>query len=112
VKDSKVLTVDIEPGFHVGQQISFYGESDQYPDVITGDVVFILKAQEDDPSIFERQGNDLYCKQKITLSDALFGAKLIITHLDQKQVLVSVPAGVVIQPGEKRKVAKQGMPIF
>lgn len=36
VKDSKILTVEIEPGMQWGQQLSFYGESDQFPDTVTG----------------------------------------------------------------------------
>lgn len=40
VKESKILTVEIEPGMQWGQQLSFYGESDQFPDTITGTMSF------------------------------------------------------------------------
>jgi DnaJ family protein A protein 2 len=109
VKDSKILTVDIEPGMQAGQQISFYGESDQFPDTITGDVIFVLKpAPETSP--FTRTGSDLYCKKEITLIEALSGAKFLIKHLDDRELLIATDD--IVQPGEKRKVPKQGMPIL
>jgi len=109
VKETKILSVEIEPGMQIGQQLSFYGESDQYPDIITGDVVFILK-QGPETSIFTRAGNDLHCKQEIGLAEALSGAKILIKHLDERELVLV--ADDVVQPGEKRKVDKQGMPIL
>jgi len=93
-----------------GQQITFYGDSDQFPDTQTGDVVFSLKPVASEPSVFTRKGHDLFCKQEIPLIDALTGAKLLITHLDDRQLLISCED--VIQPGEKRKVDGQGMPVL
>jgi len=110
VKDTKLLNVDIEPGMQYGQQITFYGDSDQFPDTQTGDVVFSLKPVASEPSVFTRKGHDLFCKQEIPLIDALTGAKLLITHLDDRQLLISCED--VIQPGEKRKVDGQGMPVL
>jgi len=109
VKETKILTVEIEPGMQVGQQLSFYGEADQFPDIVTGDVVFVLKPANE-TSIFTRSGNDLYCKQEIGLTEALSGAKILIKHLDERELVLV--ADDVIQPGEKRKVDKQGMPIL
>jgi len=109
VKESKILTVEIEPGMQVGQQISFYGESDQFPDTVTGDVVFILKPAPE-PTIFSRTGSDLSCKQEITLVEALSGAKILINHLDDRPLLITTTD--IVQPGERRKVPKQGMPVL
>jgi len=109
MKDSKILTVEIEPGMQFGQQISFYGESDQFPDTVTGDVIFVLKPAPE-TSVFTRSGSDLHCKKEITLIEALSGAKFLLKHLDDRELLISTDE--IIQPGEKRKVAKQGMPIL
>jgi len=109
VKDSKILNVEIEPGMQAGQQLSFYGESDQFPDTVTGDVVFTLK-QATEPSIFTRSGSDLHCKQEITLMEALAGAKILLKHLDDRELLISTTD--IVQPGEKRKVPNQGMPVL
>jgi len=110
VKDSKILTVEIEPGMQWGQQLSFYGESDQFPDTITGDVVFVLKPPAQEPSIFTRSGSDLSCKKEVSLIEALSGVKFVIKHLDGKDLLISTDE--IIQPGEKRKVLQKGMPIL
>lgn len=50
--------------------------------------------------------------QEIPLGDALCGAKIVIKHLDGRELLISVPAGEIIQTGEKRKVTGQGMPVL
>jgi DnaJ family protein A protein 2 len=110
VKDSKILTVEIEPGMQWGQQLSFYGESDQFPDTITGDVVFVLKPPTQEPSIFARSGSDLSCKKELTLIEALSGAKFIIKHLDGRELMITTDD--IVQPGEKRKVVNQGMPVL
>jgi len=109
VKESKILTVEIEPGMQVGQQISFYGESDQFPDTITGDVIFVLRPAQE-TSIFTRSGNDLHCKKEVTLIEALSGIKFILKHLDDRELLITTDE--IVQPGEKRKVIKQGMPVL
>jgi len=113
VKDSKVLAVEIERGMQWGQQLAFYGEADQFPDIVTGDVIFQLKPKSD-PHFddFEREGNDLVVKKEISLGDALCGAKMILKHLDQREILISCPHGEIVSPGEKRKVAGQGMLIL
>jgi DnaJ family protein A protein 2 len=112
VKEPKIITLDIEPGMQVNQQMSFYGEADQFPDTITGDVVFTLAPVSPEPSIFERRGNDLFCKQEIDLSEALYGAKILLKHLDDRQLLISTPNGAIIQPGEKKRIVGQGMPML
>jgi DnaJ-class molecular chaperone len=79
-----------------GQQLSFYGESDQFPDVVTGDVIFTLKPAPED-SIFTRNGNDLLCKREISLIEALSGAKILLKHLDDRDLVIST--NDIIQPG-------------
>jgi DnaJ-class molecular chaperone len=111
VKDSKILTVEIEPGMQWGQKLSFYGESDQFPDTVTGDVVFVLKQPAQEPSLFVRSGvNDLLCKKEASLIEALSGVKFVIKHLDGKDLYIFTDD--IIQPGEKRKVLNKGMPIL
>lgn len=53
-KESKVITVEIEKGMQWGQQLAFYGEADQFPDVITGDLIFQLKPKKDTPEVRKR----------------------------------------------------------
>lgn len=110
VKDSKILAVEIEKGMKWGHSLAFSGEADQFPDQITGDVVFRLTKKPDPKELFEREGDDLIIKQDVPLADALQGAKFLIKHLDGKDLLISVPTGEIPQPGEYRKVKFLGMP--
>ena len=44
---------------------------------------------------FERSGQDLYCAVPITMAQASLGAEITIPLLDDKRVIVKVPAGIV-----------------
>lgn len=82
-----------------GQQVSFYGESDQFPDTITGDVIFILNQAPSTPetSQFTRSGSDLTVQKEISLIEALSGAKILLKHLDDRMLLISTED--IVQPG-------------
>eukprot|EP01126_Amoeba_proteus_P060689 TRINITY_DN805_c0_g1_i10.p1 TRINITY_DN805_c0_g1~~TRINITY_DN805_c0_g1_i10.p1 ORF type:complete len:410 (-),score=81.88 TRINITY_DN805_c0_g1_i10:170-1399(-) len=111
IKDSKVFTVDIERGMTYGDNITFYGEADQIPDQITGDLVFHLKPKQGDDATFKRQGNDLYMQQEISLVEALTGFKLAVTHLDGRKIAVTSKPGEVVAPSDVLMVEEQGFSI-
>jgi DnaJ-class molecular chaperone len=100
-----------------GQRITFVGESDQTPGLPPGDVIIVLDEKEH--PVFKRAGTDLllnlvlryqrFCNhcwahksavcQEITLVEALCGFKRVITHLDDRQVLIQAKPGQVINDG-------------
>lgn len=47
IRESKIISVEIEKGMQWGQNLAFYGEADQFPDTITGDLVFQLTPKKD-----------------------------------------------------------------
>ena len=51
--------------------------------------------------MFKRSGNDLYLEKDITLSEALCGFDMVVTHLDRRELKIHSPPGKVIEPGEK-----------
>jgi DnaJ family protein A protein 2 len=80
------------------------------PDVPAGDVIIQLKAKPHES--FERSGNDLLTRVKITLSEALTGfARVLVTHLDGRGVRVSSPRNKIIKPDETIILRGEGMPI-
>lgn len=81
-------------------------ESDEYPETIPGNIVFIAKTAPH--PTFERRGNNLYMKQHITLIEALAGFKKTMTHLDSS-VIDLVREGVT-QYGYVQTIQGQGMP--
>jgi chaperone protein DnaJ len=109
VRDTKVLEVEVERGMKWGDPISFYGESDEAPDCMAGDLIFILKPKQDDDAPYERKGNDLFLKQDISFVDALTGATFAIKKLAGEDLILSYPDP--INPGEILCVPDHGMPI-
>ncbi|KAF7728277.1 hypothetical protein EC973_006451 [Apophysomyces ossiformis] len=109
--EKKYLDVFIEKGMADGQKIVMKGEGDQEPGIEPGDVNLVLNQKEH--SVFTREGADLLCKIKITLTEALCGfEKIILTHLDGRGIHVSHPAGQVIKPGMVKRIPHEGMPIY
>ena len=55
VPEAKVVTVDIEKGMRNGEKITFAGESDQSPDIPSGDVVIVLRESNNTYPHFKRK---------------------------------------------------------
>ncbi|CAL5393673.1 unnamed protein product [Camellia sinensis] len=94
VKEKKVLEV-VEKGMQNGQRIIFPEEADAVPDMITGDIVFVLQ-QEVHPK-FKRKGDDIFVEHPLTLTEAFCGFQFIITHLDNRQLLIQSHPGEVVK---------------
>jgi len=110
ITERKVLHVPVDKGMQDGQKITFNGEGDQGPDIIPGDVVFVIEQKKHDR--FERKGDDLYYKAEIDLLTALAGGSLVIEHLDDRYLQVSILPGEVISPGTVKQIPGQGMPSY
>jgi chaperone protein DnaJ len=109
-QEKKILEVQIEKGMKDGQKIVFNGEGDQQPNIVPGDVVIILDEKQH-PN-FTRKGDDLVYKAKIDLLTALAGGPFTFSHLDGRVILVKIPPGQVIRPGEMKCISGEGMPIY
>ncbi|KAL9641775.1 hypothetical protein ABK040_007451 [Willaertia magna] len=108
--DIKVLEVHIDPGMKEGQQIVFEGEADERPDVLPGDIVFIV--QQKPHSLFTRSGNNLHMTKKINLSESLTGVEFTVKHLDGTTLVVRSQKGDVIKPGSVKQIDKEGFPTY
>jgi DnaJ family protein B protein 4 len=106
----KILTVTIKPGYKAGTKIKFAGEGDELADGNVQDIEFVLIEKPDD--VFTRDGNDLKCVLKITLTEALCGFNKSIQMLDGKQFFVG-PNDVSrsTQPNTVLFFKGNGMPI-
>ena len=65
--ESKVLEINIKPGWKAGTKITFSGDGDEDEHHSAGDVIF--KVCEKPHSVFERVGNDLVYTHKLPLRD-------------------------------------------
>jgi hypothetical protein len=68
------------------------------PDTVTGDIVFVL--QQKDHSKFKRKGDDLFYEHTLSLAEALCGFQFVLTHLDNRQLLIKSNPGEVVKPGK------------
>jgi chaperone protein DnaJ len=109
VQVQKVLEVEVEKGMQQGQKIVFYGESDEAPGTLPGDLIFIIKEKEHD--VFKRAGKDLVMEVDLPLVNALCGFEKVIKHLDGHEIIIKTKEGEIIKPGDIREVPGQGMPI-
>lgn len=110
IEETKILEVQVDKGMKDGQKVTFRGEGDQQPGVETGDVIIVLQQQPHNR--FTRQGDDLHMNLSIGLTEAICGFKIPIQHLDNRELLVSNNAGKVVEPGTKRVILNEGMPMF
>ncbi|XP_050370192.1 dnaJ protein homolog [Argentina anserina] len=108
-QEKKVLEVHVEKGMQNGQKITFSGESDEAPDTVTGDLIFVLKQKEH--SKFKREMDDLYVEHSLSLTEALCGFEFVLNHLDGRKLLIKSNPGEVVKPGSFKAVNDEGMPM-
>ncbi|XP_049386475.1 dnaJ protein homolog 2-like [Solanum stenotomum] len=110
VQEKKVLEVVVDKGMQNGQKITFPGEADEEPDTVTGDIVFILQ-QKEHPK-FKRKGDDLFVEHTLTLTEALCGFQFVLTHLDNRQLIIKSQPGEVVKPDQFKAINDEGMPMY
>jgi len=106
---SKVMEVHIDKGVPEGHKVYFRGEGDQEPGLETGDVVIVLA--EKDHEVFSRKNQHLIMNMKISITEALTGFKRVVKTLDDREIVITSPAGRVIKEGDVKTVPNEGMPI-
>ncbi|XP_057954330.1 dnaJ protein homolog [Malania oleifera] len=110
VQEKKVVEVVVEKGMKDGHKIKFPGEADEAPDTITGDIVFVIQ-QKDHPK-YKRKGDDLHVEHTLSLTEALCGFQFVLTHLDNRQLLIKSNPGEVVKPDQLKAINDEGMPIY
>jgi len=108
-QETATLNIYIDKGMKENQKIICEGEADEQPDVLAGDVIFVIQQI---PHQFERDGNDIYMKKQISLVSALTGVSFEFNHLDERKILVKSPKGEVIKPGQIKMLKGEGMPTY
>lgn len=69
----------------------------------------LILQQKDHPK-FKRKGDDLFVEHTLSLTEALCGFQFVLTHLDNRQLLIKSNPGEVVKPGmtSGRKKKKRG----
>jgi len=110
ITERKVLQVHVDKGVKDGAKVVFQGEGDQGPDIIPGDVIFVIETKQHPR--FQRKEDDLFFHAEIDLLTALAGGQIAVEHLDGRWLSISIAPGEVISPGQVRVVPGQGMPSY
>ncbi|SCU88414.1 LADA_0E10000g1_1 [Lachancea dasiensis] len=107
--ERKILEVHIEAGMKDGQRVVFQGEADQAPDIIPGDVVFVISQRPH--KHFERKGDNLHYQAEVDLLTAVAGGEFAIEHVSGEWLKVGIIPGEVISPGMTKVIEGKGMPV-
>jgi molecular chaperone DnaJ len=108
VVDERIVTVDIPPGIHHGQQIRLGGEG--HAGLVggqAGDVYVEVQIRPDER--FVREGDDIYATVELTFTQAALGATVTVPTLDGEEELELHPG---TQPGEIVVLRGRGMPVL
>jgi molecular chaperone DnaJ len=101
-----VIHVVLPPGIDTGTQFRIPGEGHAGPfGGPRGDLVVMTRVH-DDP-IFIRKGDNLYCEARVTIAEAVLGARVAVPALDGAFRL-TVPPGT--QSGQIFRARGKGMP--
>lgn len=107
ISEEKILEIKIKPGTEENERIVFKGEADEQPDVIPGDIIFVIQVINNNGYI--RNGKNLHLKQKITLEQALCGTSFTIKTLDNRYL--ECYTDEIIKPNQKMKINNEGFKI-
>lgn len=110
VRKKETIEAVVDQGMLDGQRITLRGKADEEYGKTTGDVVLIVKERQMPGVEFKRKGMDLITKMDISLGEALTGFKRVIKHLDGRDVVISSPAGKVVQHEAVKIISGEGMP--
>lgn len=105
--ESKILQVDVRPGFKEGTKITFEQSGDEHPGNIPADIIFVIKQKPH--QLYVRDGNDLHVKWTISLAQALCGFEQTIPFLNNETRVIS--SREILRPGSTITIPNQGMPL-
>jgi DnaJ-class molecular chaperone len=108
IKEDKILTINVKPGWKSGTKITFNQEGDQSPNALPADVIFIIK---DKPhQYFKRDGSDIKYTAKISLKEALTGGAVVrVPTLDSEPV--SLALRDIVKPTTQKRLSGRGLPL-
>jgi DnaJ-class molecular chaperone len=110
VDNTKILTINIKPGWKQGTKITFPGEGDESLTATTPDIIFVIHEQPDPKLHYERDGNHLIYTYFISLADALSDCSLQIPTLDSR--LLSFACPEVVTPYYEKRILGKKLSLF
>ncbi len=107
VRKDRTLSVNIPAGVETGTRIRLAGEGEAgLRGGPSGDLYIFIEVEQH--PIFERDGQNLYCRIPVSITTAALGGEIEAPTLDGGRTRVKVPAGV--QSGKQLRLRSKGMP--
>lgn len=107
VQKDRSLSVNIPAGVETGTRIRLAGEGEAgLRGGPTGDLYLFIEVS--DHPIFQREGQDLYCRVPVSMTEAALGGEIEVPTIDGGRSRVKVPAGS--QSGKQMRLRGKGMP--
>ena len=107
IDKSEVVSIYIEKGSEHGDKIKLDGKGNMSPGTLPSDIIFVIVESKN--KIFQRKGNDLLIKRKISLTDALCGFEFLIKHPDDRYIVVK--SNKLIKDKDIKCISNSGMPL-
>ena len=107
-EESRKLTITVPAGIESGTRMRVaqegeHGKRGGRP----GDLYVFVTVKEH--KLFERDGNNLYCKIPIRFTSAALGGSIEVPCIDGKKAKLSIPEGT--QPNTRFRIRGKGMPV-
>ncbi len=103
----RTLSVNIPPGVETGTRIRLAGEGEAgLRGGPPGDLYIFIEVK--DHPIFERDGQNLFCRVPISMTTAALGGEVEVPTIDGGRARVKIPAGS--QSGRQMRLRGKGMP--
>lgn len=107
VEKEKSLSVNIPAGVETGTRIRLAGEGEAgMRGGPTGDLYIFIEVA--DHALFEREGNNLFCRVPVSIASAALGGEIEVPTIDGGRSRVKIPEGS--QSGRQMRLRSKGMP--
>ena len=107
VEKERALSVNIPAGVESGMRIRLAGEGEPGAQGgPKGDLYIFITVREHD--IFERDGQNLYCRTPVPMCKAALGGEIELPTIDGGRARVAIPEGA--QTGRQLRLRGKGMP--
>lgn len=109
IKKKEEVFVSIPKGVDTGHRIKIKGQGEAGKrGGKPGDLIVFIYVKKH--PIFERKGDDLFCRIEIPLTTALLGGGIFVSTLEKEKISIEIPAGT--GSGEVFKIPHRGLPHY
>lgn len=107
VEKDRALSVNIPAGVETGTRIRLSGEGEAgLRGGSSGDLYIFIEVRDHD--IFQREGNNLFCRVPVSMTSAALGGDIEVPTIDGGRSRVKIPSGS--QSGRQMRLRNKGMP--